>query len=206
MARCPQLQGTPVSRSTRVQGSNGATLHIVALVPDCLRVHDGTAKALGARAQQGQFATSASCEACMAASVLICPARVDMHRFQCVWCFLGSFDRIFVRCRMVVVANHLPLRAIAEPSGGHRFEWDEDSLLAQAKVPTASPAVSLCAARSANAAFWTLPVYSSVDERKCFEASPSSASIYVMLCWVAGGHRSVHGGDFCGLTSCGRTT
>ena len=64
-------------------------------------------------------------------------------------CFLWPFDHAFVRCRMVVVANHLPLRAIADPSGGHRFEWDEDSLLAQAKVFIAFSPVSLGDTRSA---------------------------------------------------------
>lgn len=35
---------------------------------------------------------------------------------------------------MVVVANHLPLRAVPDGAGGHTFEWDEDSLIGQAKV------------------------------------------------------------------------
>lgn len=47
---------------------------------------------------------------------------------------------------MVVVANHLPLRAIPEPSGGHRFEWDEDSLIGQAKVIAPGRAVMMRAA------------------------------------------------------------
>ena len=101
------------------------------------------------RAKQGQFASSPSCEASVAASHLILPAQPDAHVYTYVRRFVGAFDHGFVRCRMVVVANHLPLRAIAEPSGGHRFEWDEDSLLAQAKVLTTFPAVSLYAARSA---------------------------------------------------------
>lgn len=37
-------------------------------------------------------------------------------------------------CRMIIVANHLPLRARADGHGGHDFEWDEDALIGQAKV------------------------------------------------------------------------
>lgn len=39
-----------------------------------------------------------------------------------------------VCCRMVIVANHLPLRAIPGMNGEHDFEWDEDDLIGQAKV------------------------------------------------------------------------
>jgi hypothetical protein len=36
-------------------------------------------------------------------------------------------------CRLIIVSNVLPIRAKREPDGW-QFEWDEDALVAQAKV------------------------------------------------------------------------
>lgn len=45
----------------------------------------------------------------------------------------GSLDEGSRSKRMIMVANHLPLRALDDGKGGHEFEWDEDSLIGQAK-------------------------------------------------------------------------
>ena len=37
-------------------------------------------------------------------------------------------------CRVIIVSNQLPVRVKAHPRGGWAFEWDEDALVAQAKV------------------------------------------------------------------------
>lgn len=39
-------------------------------------------------------------------------------------------------CSLIFVAHQLPLRAVDDGNGGHSFEWDEDSLIFQAKVGT----------------------------------------------------------------------
>ena len=45
---------------------------------------------------------------------------------------------------MVIVANHLPIRAVPDGHGGHDFDWDEDALIGQAKVSSGYAVARLC--------------------------------------------------------------
>lgn len=80
-----------------------------------------------------------------------------------------------------MVANQLPLRAIAEPSGGHRFEWDEDSLIGQAKVLACFSAVRLCAARSTWSCTPCMSHHAFMLNTPALE-NPSSSLIMILWC------------------------
>jgi hypothetical protein len=50
------------------------------------------------------------------------------------WCwYLPHLPLLLVVFRLIIVSNVLPIRAKREPDGW-QFEWDEDALVAQAKV------------------------------------------------------------------------
>ena len=57
-------------------------------------------------------------------------------------------------CRCIFVSNHLPLKVSKSEAGEWQFEWDDDALLAQAKVRTPSGAV--CLPGRQMAAGWTI--------------------------------------------------
>lgn len=45
-------------------------------------------------------------------------------------------------CRLIIVSNVLPIRAKRQEPAGWQFEWDQDALVAQAKVRTAAAAAA----------------------------------------------------------------
>jgi hypothetical protein len=49
--------------------------------------------------------------------------------------------------RLLIVSNHLPVRMKSSAAGGWEFEWDEDALVAQAKVRLARAAQAVQAWR-----------------------------------------------------------
>lgn len=108
-----------------------------------------------------------------------------------------------------MVANHLPLRAVGEPSGGHRFEWDEDSLIGQAKVLTFVYAVPLLAFRfkSPVSVFSYFSMHSSLSEHDVLGVPNPEGTVWhfraIVMVWGAGGYRPVDGSHFCRLSASG---
>ena len=89
--------------------------------------------------------------------------------------------------RLILVANHLPLRARADGHGGYDFEWDEDALIGQAKVRTPPPAQvqshrsvdtagAVLSARARQAALRLAAARSREHKVSCFKELPGPGS------------------------------